>query len=77
MTTIERLVQVFEDVFEEELDVSKVTPEARLVEDLEMKSIGMLYMAMAVEQEFGVKFENEDFEKMRTVSDIIAKIEQA
>ncbi len=77
MTTLERLIQVFEEVFEEELDVSKVTPEARLVEDLEMKSIGMLYMAMAVEQEFGVKFENEDFDKMRTVADIIAKIEQA
>ena len=38
-------------------------------------SIGLLYMAMAVEEEFGIKFKNEDFAAIRTVGDVIACIE--
>lgn len=75
MDIFEKLVELFEKVFEGDIDVSKVTRESRLVEDLNMQSIGMLYMALAIEEEFGVKFNNDDFGKIKTVEDIIAKIE--
>lgn len=75
MSTYDRLLEILKEVFEDEIDLAKVNPEARLVEDLEMKSIGMLYMAMAIEQEFDVKFENEDLMKLRTVQDIIDKVD--
>lgn len=75
MDIFETLVELFEKVFEGDVDTSKVTRESRLVEDLNMQSIGMLYMALAIEEEFGVKFNNDDFAKVKTVEDIIAKIE--
>lgn len=76
MNTFERLVSVFNAVFEDEVDVNKVTPTADLREDIGINSIGMLYMALALEEKFGVKFQNEDFRDIKTVADVIACIER-
>ena len=75
MTTLERLIKVFNAVFEDSVDTAAVTPEANLREDIGINSIGLLYMAMAVEEEFGIKFNNEDFPTMVTVGDVVACIE--
>jgi len=75
MTTLEKLNEVIDRVFEGEVDLSKVTPEADLRKDLNMNSIGMLYMAMEIESEFGVSFDNSDFAGLQTVADVIKKIE--
>ena len=75
MDILERLVKVFKAVFEAEVDVSKLKPEASLREDIGINSIGLLYMAMAVEEEFGIKFKNEDFAGIQTVADVISCIE--
>ena len=75
MQIIERLAKVFQVVFEESIDASKITPEASLREDIGINSIGLLYMAMAVEEEFGIKFNNEDFASIQTVADVVSCIE--
>lgn len=75
MEILERLIKVFNAVFEDSVDVAQVTEAAALREDLGINSIGLLYMAMAVEEEFGIKFCNEDFAGMNTVADVIACIE--
>ena len=71
---LKRLASLFESVFENEVDVSSLSAESRLIEDLGMNSIGLLYMAMAVEEEFGVRFTNDDFSTLKTVGDVIDKI---
>lgn len=76
MSTFERLVKVFNAVFEDEVDPAKVTPTAHLRDEIGINSIGMLYMAMALEEEFGVKFQNEDFRDIQTVADVIACVER-
>lgn len=75
MQTLERLIKVFNVVFEDSIDTSTLTPEATLREDVGINSIGLLYMAMAVEEEFGIKFTNDDFASICTVADVIACIE--
>lgn len=75
MNTMERLIRVFERVFEDEVDTQQLRPESELVSDLGMNSIGMLYMAMALEEEFGIRFSNSDFQDLRTLADVIAKVE--
>lgn len=75
MNTLERLICVFERVFEDEVDPSAIRPETELVEGLGLNSIGMLYMAMALEEEFGIKFSNADFRDLLTVGDVLNKIE--
>lgn len=76
MNTFERLVKVFNVVFEGEVDTSAITPDSTLKEDVGINSIGMLYMAMALEEEFGIKFTNEDFTEIKTVANVIECIEK-
>ena len=75
MQTIERLVKVFNVVFEDSIDTGTITPDSSLREDMGINSIGLLYMAMAVEEEFDIKFNNQDFAAIRTVADVVACIE--
>ena len=75
MTTMERLIAVFERVFEDEVDTDAIRPESELIDDLGLNSIAMLYMALELETEFGIKFDNNDFESLRTVGDVLAKVE--
>ena len=75
MNTFDRLVKVFKAVFDEDVNLDALSPEADLRADVGMNSIGMLYMAMALEEEFEVKFTNEDFVSISKVSDVIACIE--
>lgn len=74
-STKDKLIELFDRVFEGEIDVSDVSEESRLIEDIGMNSIGLLYMAMAVEEEFGTAFTNSDFAVLRTVGDVVRKIE--
>lgn len=75
MNTLERLIKIFSVVFEGDIDTSGITAESSLREDIGMNSIGLLYMAMAVEEEFGIKFNNQDFADICTVADVIACVE--
>ena len=76
MTTLERLIEVCGAVFEDQLDSATVNENSALLEDLGMTSISLLYLAMATEEEFGIKFNNEDFATLRTVGDVVACIER-
>lgn len=75
MSTFDRLIKVFNAVFEDEIDIESITEDASLREDIGINSIGMLYMAMALEEEFSIKFKNEDFAEIVTVNDVITCIE--
>ena len=76
MNTYERLVSVCTAVFEGEVNLSSITLEADLRQDIGINSIGLLYMAMAIEEEFGIKFVNDDFADIKTVKDVIDIIEK-
>ena len=68
---LERLKPLLEQVFEGQIPSEGVTEASRLIEDMGMDSIGLLYMAMAIEEEFGIAFDNEDFPRLKTVGDVI------
>lgn len=74
MNEIERLRAILKRIFENDLKTENITPESRLREDIGMNSIGMLYVAMAIEQEFGVEFNNDDLINIKTVQDVLERI---
>ena len=76
MNTYQRLVSVCTAVFEGEADLSSITLEADLRQDIGINSIGLLYMAMAIEEEFNIKFVNDDFADIKTVKDVVDIIEK-
>lgn len=76
MNTLERLKKVLDNVFEGEINSSSLTEASSLSDDVGMNSIGMLYMAMGIEQEFGVRLTNADLPELITVGDLIRKVEE-
>jgi len=76
MDTFERLKAVCTTVFEGDIDTQNITPDANLRDDIGINSIGILYMALAIEEEFGIKFQNDDFGGIATVADVVNVIEK-
>jgi acyl carrier protein len=76
MNTFEKLKNVCAAVFEGEIDISAITPDSSLRDDIGINSIGILYMALAIEEEFGIKFTNDDFVDISKVSDVVAIIDK-
>lgn len=56
-----------------DLDMSTVTEQTRLVEDLAFDSLAMLMMSMEIEDAFGFKFT--EFIKFETVADVCGYLE--
>ncbi|MCS6957797.1 MAG: acyl carrier protein [Aquificaceae bacterium] len=53
------------------VEVDKLNPGARFVEDLGADSLDVVELVMAFEEEFGIEIPDEDAEKIRTVGDVI------
>ena len=65
------------EIIMDQLDVEEdeVTMDANIQEDLDADSLDMVGLVMSVEEEFDLKIEDEDVEKIKTVGDIVSFIE--
>lgn len=52
-------------------DVEKVTPEAKLQQDLGADSLAAMELMMALEEATGVSIDDEAMPKMKTVADVM------
>ncbi|ACA59177.1 acyl carrier protein [Candidatus Desulforudis audaxviator] len=58
------------------VDEEEVTPEASFVDDLGADSLDLVELVMAFEEAFEIRIPDEDAEKIRTVGDAVAYIEE-
>ena len=74
MSTFERVKKVLI----EQLDVSEdeVTPTASIVDDLGADSLDVVEIVMGLEEEFDIEIPDEDAEKIQSVRDAYAYVEQ-
>ena len=59
-----------------ELDASKIVPEAKLFEDLELDSIDAVDMIVHLQKKTGKKIKPEEFKAVRTVQDVVDAVER-
>jgi acyl carrier protein len=66
------------DVLVEELglDADKITMDSRFEEDLEVDSLGVVELLMALEDNFGVQIPDEEAEQLSTVGQAVDLVEQ-
>ena len=66
------------DIIEKELGVEreKLTDEASFIEDLGADSLDIVELVMEFEKEFNIDIPDEDAEKLRTVGDAVAYLDQ-
>ncbi len=69
MAVDEKIKEIIADQLGVELE--KITPEAKFVEDLGADSLDVVELIMAFEEEFGIEIPDEDAEKIQTVGDVI------
>ncbi|GFE78705.1 acyl carrier protein [Steroidobacter agaridevorans] len=71
---LERIRQTLVELFE--LDSARITPEARLYEDLEIDSIDVVDLMDEVQKHTGRKVTPEDFRSVRTVNDLAMVVQR-
>ena len=66
------------EILHEVADVAPedVTPDKSFVDDLDVDSLSMVEVAMAVEEKFGASIPDEQLSELKTVGDAVAYIEQ-
>ena len=69
----ERLLKLIKDNMPD-ADVEHAGPSSRLFEDLGMDSIGLMMLSMAMEDEFGVRFDEP--QPFSTVQDVLDYLEK-
>lgn len=58
------------------LDADKITMESRFEEDLEVDSLGVVELLMALEDNFGVQIPDEEAESLTTVGEAVDLVEK-
>ncbi len=65
----QEIVKAMAELFE--LDPAEITPESRLVEDLDLDSIDAVDMIVRLQNMIGKRIKPEDFKSVRTVGDVV------
>lgn len=58
------------------IDSAKVTPEARLLQDLDLDSLDTMELTLGMEERFEIEIPDEELEGLTTVADAVALIER-
>ena len=59
-----------------ELDANSLTEDSSLTSDIGLSSVGILYIVIAIEEFFNVRFDNVGFGDFKTIGDVIDYIEK-
>lgn len=59
-----------------EIDLENLSEDAKLVDDLGLTSVGILYVVIAIEEFFDIRFDDVGFADFKTISDVIDYIER-
>ena len=70
----QRIVAILQETFE--IDASRVTPEARLYDDLDIDSIDAVDLIVQLKPWVGKRLNADDFKSVRTVQDVVDALHQ-
>ena len=58
------------------LDISTLTEDSNLITDVGLSSVGILYVVIAIEEFFQIRFDDVGFADFKTIGDVINYIEK-
>ena len=71
---LEKIQEMLADALN--LSVDKVTPDAKIVDDLGADSLDVVELLSRLEDEYGVTIPDEEVENLTTVADVAAELEK-
>lgn len=77
-TTMDKIIETINAVLEEEfeIDPALLKPEAMLYEDIGLDSLDAVDLIVMVDKELGVRIEEDEARKLRTLQDVYNTIEK-
>lgn len=58
------------------ISADKITPDARIIEDLGADSLDVVELLSRLEDEYGITIPEDDVENLKTVGDIVTELEK-
>ena len=58
------------------IDESEIKMESTFTEDLNINSLDMVELVMELEEEYGIEIEEDDADKIKTIGDVVAYINE-
>lgn len=74
-STLDTVIEIVEEI--SGIPATEVTPEKRLIEDLEIDSLALIEIAVAVGERFRVELPDEELNELHTVQDVVDRVEKA
>lgn len=71
----DKVCQIFEDIAE--TDRSVISPKSALADDLDVDSVTLIEMTLAIQNQFHISVRDERIRGLTTVSDVVALIREA
>lgn len=71
---LNKIIKIYEKITGEEVDNNKFNLSSNIKEDLGINSVGLLYLIVDIENEFGVVLHNQSIEKFVTIDDVVSFI---
>lgn len=73
---LEKLKEIMQSMYDTPQEALKTaTEETRLMEGLGLNSVGLLYMVIIVETNFGIRFDQVGGDRFQTVGDVVTYIQ--
>lgn len=71
---LEDLKKIFTLVINRNAEVDNMKMDAKIVSDLGVSSVGLIYLMVAIEEQFGIDMSDVTFNSFETVGDVVTYI---
>lgn len=72
---LEKLKEIFHLIINRDADLTNITKETKIVADLGVSSIGLIYLMVAIEEMFAIDLSDATFNTFVTIDDVVQYIE--
>ena len=75
LSTMNQILEIIED-YCEELDISQVTPDSRIMDDLELSSLDFFSLVSEIETEYDIRITEREIQEIVTIGDLMRIVEE-
>lgn len=68
---LKKIVEIYKAIIDKDIDESLIKPSTKIKEELGLNSVGLLYIIVAIEEQFDVVLHDQSIEKFITIGDVI------
>ena len=72
----EELVEIVRPYLPEDVDPAEIGPDSHLIQELNINSAHMVDIVLDVEDKYDITIENEDFDEMQTVKQVVELVQK-